>query len=192
MKELSLNILDISENSIRAGATLIEILLDESDDILTITIKDNGCGMSKKMIDRLIDPFFTTRTTRSIGLGIPLYKMAAEQTGGFLNISSSQSPTNHGTIVQATFHKSHIDCAPLGDIITTIVTLIQGAPKIDYIFQHRSPQHYVEFNTKQIREILGNIPLNTPDVLLWIRENLTDQYQTCFQKIKIHKKGKKQ
>ena len=103
MKELSLNILDISENSLRAGASLVEILLSETTDTLAITIRDNGCGMDDETVRRLTDPFFTTRTTRTIGLGIPLYKLAAEQTGGSLCIESTTNEACHGTTVTATF-----------------------------------------------------------------------------------------
>ena len=179
MKELSLNILDIAENSVRAGATLIEILLTETDDAkLSIVIRDNGCGMDEETLVQLKNPFFTTRTTRSIGLGIPLFTMAAEQTGGTLHIESARSPEAHGTCVTATFDTAHIDCAPLGDIISTLLTLIQGNEEIDFYFRHSAPQTFVELNTGTLREILGNVPLNTPEVLLWIRENLAEQYSS--------------
>lgn len=182
MKELSLNILDIAENSVRANATLVEILLDETPDVLTITIRDNGCGMSKETVRRLSDPFFTTRTTRSIGLGIPLFQMAAEQTGGSVRITSSQDSTDHGTTVHAVFCPSHIDCAPLGDVISTLTTLIQGSENVDFYFEHRSESGTVELDTRALREVLGDVPLNLPDVLMWIRENLADQYQQRIQK----------
>ncbi|MBQ2253107.1 MAG: sensor histidine kinase [Clostridia bacterium] len=177
MKELSLNILDIAENSVRAGATLVELILTENNGVLTITIHDNGCGMDEEMVKRLRDPFFTTRTTRSIGLGIPLFTLAAEQTGGFLEIDSSMDPVNHGTTVTAVFYTSHIDCAPLGDVISTLLTLIQGSEKIDFVFSHSTPQYRVELDTRKLREVLGEVPLNLPDVLQWIREDLTDQYK---------------
>ena len=182
MKELSLNVLDIAENSVRANATLIEILLSETEDVLTIKIRDNGCGMSEETVKRLTDPFFTTRTTRSIGLGIPLYKLAAEQTGGNLSIESATDESHHGTTVTAVFHTLHLDCAPLGDIISTLLTLIQGSEHIDFFFSHSTPHSLVELDTRVLREILGEVPLNSPEVLLWIRENLTDQYNHSFQK----------
>ena len=112
MKELSLNILDISENSVKAKASLIEITLSETEDILTISITDNGVGMTEETRRSVIDPFYTTRTTRKVGLGIPLFKFAAEQTGGGIEISSKHKdefPEDHGTTVKATFFKNHID-----------------------------------------------------------------------------------
>ncbi len=182
MKELSLNILDIAENSVHAGASLIELFLTEADNKLEILIRDNGCGMNEETVQRLSDPFFTTRTTRSIGLGIPLFKMAAEQTGGTLTIESTTDETSHGTEVCATFYTDHLDCAPIGDMITTLLTLIQGSEAIDFHFLHKSPDGDVELDTRKLREVLGDVPLNLPDVLLWIRENLTDQYNNRFQK----------
>ena len=128
MKELSLNVLDIAENSIKAGATLIQISINENSDELILEIKDDGCGMKAEMLENVINPFCTTRTTRKVGLGIPLLKMASEQTGGELAIHSrhvDEFPDHHGTTVRASFFKGHIDFTPLGDIISTVVTLIQ-------------------------------------------------------------------
>ena len=177
MKELSLNILDIAQNSVRAGATLVELFLTQDDRCLTITIRDNGCGMDEETVRRLRDPFFTTRTTRSIGLGIPLFTLAAEQTGGSLKIESTTDPSKHGTTVTAVFYTDHIDCAPLGDVISTLLTLIQGSETIDFVFTHNTPQYRVELDTRKLREVLGEVPLNLPDVLQWIREDLADQYK---------------
>ena len=109
MKELSLNILDITENSVKAGATLTSIIIDETADQLTITITDDGCGMSEEILKGVEDPFYTTRTTRKVGLGIPLLKMAAEMTSGNFKISSKskeQYPNSHGTVVKAVFNKN--------------------------------------------------------------------------------------
>ena len=115
MKELSLNILDITENSVKAGATLTEISINETEDKLVISIKDDGCGMSEETVRSVTDPFYTTRTTRSVGLGIPLFKLAAEQTGGGLEIVSDTGE-HHGTTVTARFYKNHLDFTPLGDV----------------------------------------------------------------------------
>ena len=115
MKELSLNILDIAENSLSAGATRVEITLAEKPDgWLTLTVRDNGKGMEKETLTRLCDPFFTTRTTRRVGMGVPLLRLAAEQTGGTLRIES-ETGENHGTVVTANFQTRHIDCTPVGD-----------------------------------------------------------------------------
>ena len=179
MKELSLNILDVSENSMKAGATRVEILVNESDERLQIEIKDDGRGMTPEILNSVTDPFCTTRTTRKVGMGIPLFKLAAEQTGGGLNISSkhiSDCPDGHGTVVSALFYKTHIDCTPLGDVISTVVTLIQGHPTVDLLFSHKMPDREVSLDTKEIREILEDVPLDSFEVLKWIRENLAEQY----------------
>ena len=128
MKELSLNILDVAENSVKAGASLIGIELDETGDLLTLRITDNGCGMTPEILAGVTDPFYTTRTTRKVGLGLPLLKLAAEQTGGTMTVTSrheSTYPEDHGTEVTATFHTNHIDCTPMGDVVSSVVTLIQ-------------------------------------------------------------------
>ena len=180
MKELSLNILDIAQNSVTARSTLIRIDLVETDDTLTITVSDNGCGMSKEMVENVTSPFTTSRTTRKVGLGIPLFKMAAEQTGGHLTITSKSEkdyPDDHGTVTSALFYKNHLDYTPLGDIINTIVTLIQGMGEIDLVFTHKSETFDVFLDTREIRDTLGGeIPLSNPDVLVWINEFLKENY----------------
>ena len=141
MKELSLNILDITENSVKAGATLTEINIEELNENLILTISDNGKGMKNEVLQTVLNPFYTTRTTRKVGMGLPLLKLAAEQTGGKLEIFSKhfeEFPKEHGTVVKATFVKNHIDCTPLGDVVETIKTLIQGHPQVDFSFSHKS------------------------------------------------------
>ncbi len=183
MKELSLNILDIVKNSVKARADLIEIGIAETDETLTLTIADNGCGMKPEILKSVIDPFCTTRTTRKVGLGIPLLKLAAEQTGGRVEIESYHEelhPDRHGTVVTAVFYKNHIDFTPLGDIASTMVTLIQGSPDIDFDFRHTSKALDVHLFTKEMREVLGELPLNTPEVLSWIDESIREQYKDCL------------
>ena len=180
MKELSLNILDITENSVKAGASLTEIVIRETERELTLSIRDNGSGMSDEVVRSVRDPFYTTRTTRSVGLGIPLLSMAAEQTGGHLSITSHQKtdadPTS-GTEVTALFYKDHIDFTPLGDVVATLVTLIQGHPDRDFLFRHLCPRGEIVLDTREVREVLGDeVPLSTYEVLEWIRENLEEQY----------------
>ncbi len=180
MKELSLNILDISKNSVKAGASLTEILLEETEDVLTLKIIDNGCGMKKEMVDSVTDPFTTTRTTRPVGMGIPLLKLAAEMTEGSFSIESrheSEYPENHGTKVTAIFNKNHIDFTPLGDIPASITTLIQGSPHTDFLFRHTTPQGEASVDTRELREQLGDVPLDTFEVILWIEEYLKEQYE---------------
>lgn len=179
MKELSLNILDIAENSLKAGATLTEIAIEDTNTELTITVTDNGCGMSEEMLRSVIDPFCTTRKTRKVGLGIPLFKMAAEQTGGYIEIESrtrEAAPENHGTVIRAHFKKDHLDFTPLGDVVSTVTTLIQGHPDSDFLFTHRGESVSVRLDTRELREVLEDIPLDSFEILSWIRENLKEQY----------------
>lgn len=179
MKELSLNILDITENSVKAGATLTHILIDETDQSLTITISDNGCGMSDEIVKRVTDPFYTTRTTRSVGLGIPLFKLAAEMTGGSFEIRSREKsayPDSHGTVTKASFNKNNIDFTPLGDVVGTICTLIQGHPDTDFLFIHTKGTKEARLDTRELRQVLGDVSLAEYEVIKWIEEYLNEQY----------------
>ena len=179
MKELSLNILDITENSTKAGAKNIVIKIDENAETLTITVSDDGCGMMPDFLSEVTNPFTTTRTTRKVGLGIPLFKLACEQTGGEFTIESkhqSLHPNDHGTTTKAFFYKNHLDFTPLGDIISTIVTLIQGHPDVDFEFVHSNEGSCVSLDTKQLREVLGDVPLDSFEVIIWIKDYLSEQY----------------
>lgn len=180
MKELSLNILDIAQNSLRANSTHIEIDLTEDKTSLCFTIRDDGCGMTPEFLSRVTDPFSTTRTTRSVGLGLPFLKMQAEMTGGCFSIESKAkeiSPELHGTVVCATFIKTHIDFIPLGNIVDTLCALVMGAGAVDVTFVHRMPEREISFSTREMREMLGEgIPLSAPEVIAWLREYLLDAY----------------
>lgn len=182
MKELSLNVLDVAKNSVKAGATLTEITIEETAETMTLRISDNGCGMMPDFLASVTDPFTTTRTTRKVGLGIPLLKLETEQTGGSFSIESrhkSLFPDNHGTVTQAVFYKNHIDMTPLGDIVSSVVTLIQGNPDIDFLYTHIMPDKTVSLDTRELREILGGeVPLDNAEVLMWIDGNLKEQYNT--------------
>lgn len=181
MKELSLNILDIAKNSVKAKAENILIELNETDETLTLVIRDDGCGMSEEMVKNVMDPFCTTRTTRKVGMGVPLLKLAAEQTGGRIEIhsvSENDNPNEHGTTVKAEFFKNHLDFTPLGDIVSSITVLIQGAPDIDWRFVHKTPQGSVELDTKELREILGDVPLDNYEVIKWIEGYLNEGYES--------------
>ena len=183
MKELSLNILDIAKNSTKALATLVEILITEDKEILTITISDNGTGMTEEVLASVTSPFSTSRTTRKVGMGIPLFKFAAEQTGGTLTIKSKhidEYPKNHGTSTSASFYKNHIDFTPLGDVTSSLVTLIQGNPDIDFRFSHKTDSGEVSLDTRDIREVLEEVPLDSFEVLSWIEENLREQYNSIL------------
>ncbi len=184
MKELSLNILDIVENSVHAGATRIEIVLTDDGERFSFTVTDNGCGMTQSFLEKVVDPFSTSRTTRKVGLGIPFLKLAAEQTGGSVTLQSSSKAefpdAPCGTVITATFFKNHIDFVPLGDINATICTLIQGSPDVDFLFRHTMPGGEVTLDTAEIRQTLGDeVPLNVPEVLTWIREYLEEAYAAC-------------
>ncbi len=179
MKELSLNILDIAQNSVKAGADTVSIILNEASDNIVITISDNGCGMKKDFLESVTNPFTTTRTTRKVGLGIPLLKLAAEQTGGKLEISSRHEddfPENHGTEISASFNKNHLDFTPLGDVVSTVTVLIQGQPKIRWIYEHNTEKGGITLDTDELKEVLGDVPLDTFEVIEWIDGYLREQY----------------
>ncbi len=185
MKELSLNILDIAENSVKAEATLTEILIDETEEILTLTFKDDGYGMSEETVKSVVNPFYTTRTTRSVGLGIPLLKLEAEQTGGTFSIASTHKEmdaNNHGTKVTAVFYKNHLDFTPLGDATQSVVTLIQGHPDTDFLFKHTYKEKQVLLDTRELRAELEGVPLNTYEVIKWVEAYLYEQYQDLYNK----------
>ena len=174
MKELSLHLLDIAQNSVSAGAKRIDITLEEDDRrSYRLVVADDGRGMTPEFLAQVTDPFTTTRTTRKVGLGLPLLRLTAEQTGGSLQI---ESQVGVGTTVTALFCGSHIDCPPLGDLSGTIALLIQGAPDVEWIWHRAVPDGSYTLDTRQLREILGpDVPLSEPSVTLWIREYLQEQ-----------------
>ena len=174
MKELSLHLLDIVKNSTAAGAALVEVSLTEAEDrTLTIVIADNGAGMSPETLSSVSDPFTTSRTTRKVGLGIPLYRMAAEQTGGSVKLESALGV---GTTVTAVFHLDHLDCAPLGDLPGAVATIIQGNPRTDFRFSHAAPRGSYCLDTREMRELLGpDVPLDAPEVFTWVTGYLQEQ-----------------
>lgn len=167
MKELSLHLLDIVQNSITAGATRIDITITDSvkQDLVIIEVKDNGCGMTPEFVKKVTDPFTTTRTTRKVGLGVPLFKLAAETAGGEFNISSE---VGKGTLVHASFQRSNIDRPPLGDLRGTLITLIQGSPDIDIIYTYLTDSGQFVLDTHEIRTIMEGVAINEPEVLNWI------------------------
>lgn len=169
--EIALHILDIAENSVRADAALIEISVNSQESLLTVVIKDNGCGMSPEMTAAVTDPFITSRTTRRVGLGIPFFKLAAEMTGGSFSIISKEGA---GTAVTAVFHTDHIDCMPLGDLAGTILALITLYPNIDFAYTRTCGEKSLSLDTAQFREVLAPVPLNDPEVGIYIRDYLED------------------
>jgi hypothetical protein len=172
MRELSLHILDVLQNSREAGATLIELTIEEDllSDRLTIMVRDNGRGMNETQLARIFDPFYTTRKTRHVGLGLPLFKAAAERCNGDLTITSQ---LGKGTTLQATFEHSHIDRAPLGDLAGALLVVILGGT-CDIHYAHRVDGKEFEFDTADFRAELGEVPLTHPEVRKWLQEFIAD------------------
>lgn len=177
MKNLASHILDIVQNSIRAEATKVEIKVTENQekDSLVIEITDNGSGMDEAILACVSDPFFTSRTVRKVGLGIPLLRQNAERTGGKIKINSN---IGKGTTIYAWFTHSHLDCPPLGDIAGTVSLLMASNPDIQFIYKHTTAQGSYVIDTGEIKGILENVPLSHPDIIQgicgMIRENLKD------------------
>ena len=170
MKEIALYVLDIAQNSITAGAAHVDITLAEEDGDIAFTIADDGRGMSPQLLATVSDPFTTTRTTRKMGLGLPL---AAEQTGGSLDIESTLGV---GTTVRALFRGGHIDCPPVGDMAGTVTLLVQGAPELELTYVHRAEGRSFRLDTRALRAELGEgISLAEPEVVLWLRDYLQEQ-----------------
>ncbi len=179
MRELSLNVMDIAQNSISAGASLITLEVEEdlTRDLLRISVKDNGRGMTPEQVQNVTDPFYTTRTTRNVGLGVPLFKMEAEMTGGHFTIDST---VGVGTDLTAVFHPSSVDMIPLGDINGTVQLLVTGNPERDFLYSRRYKDHGGErgfaLDTRELRAVLGGeVALNAPEVVLWVKDYLEEQ-----------------
>lgn len=180
MKEISLHILDIVQNSITAGASLIEVCLDidSSEDKITISIRDNGRGMDEQMLHAVESPFTTTRTTRKVGLGIPLFAAGAEASGGSFDIDSIKGV---GTTIKAVYRLDNIDRPPIGDFAGTMHTLIVCNPSLDFVVEVVVDSESQKLDTREIREVLGSeIALDTPDVSSWLKENLDEMFQPKF------------
>ncbi|HIS70292.1 MAG TPA: sensor histidine kinase [Candidatus Gallacutalibacter stercoravium] len=181
MRELSLNVLDVAQNSLTAGATLTQILVQEdtAQQRLTIQIIDNGKGMTAEQVAHVMDPFYTTRTTRKVGLGVPLFKLAAEQTGGSLSI---QSTPGQGTQVTAVFCTGSIDMTPLGDINATVAMLVRCNPERDFVFRRGIDGRCLLLDTRQLRQVLGDeVALDSPDVMEWVEGFLQEQTQALLR-----------
>lgn len=173
MEDLSLHVLDVAENGISAGASVIRISIEENldADLLTIVIEDNGKGMSPEFLDRVLDPFVTTRSTRRVGLGLSLFEQSAMEADGSLTIEST---IGIGTKIVATMRHGHIDRKPMGDMASTILTLIEGNPSVDFVYNHRKNGNAYVLDTREIRSALGDVPLNHPQVVSLIKDNLLE------------------
>lgn len=180
MKELSLHILDIVQNSIRAKATKVEVIINENlkGNILEIIINDNGKGMPKDLIEQIKNPFATTRTTRKVGLGIPLLLEACQRCNGDLEIQSTEGI---GTKLRAYFNHNHIDRAPMGDLVNTITMLILSSPEIRYIVTYFINDQAFTMDTKEVKEILQGVPINDLDVIKWLEEYLNENIEGLNQ-----------
>ncbi len=173
MLELALHVLDIAENSSRAEASLIEITIEEdlTRDMFSLEIKDNGHGMNEQTIEKALDPFYTTKKVRRIGLGLPMLKQATYTAQGRFALTSE---IGKGTVVYAEFKHSHIDRQPLGDIAGVITMLILGNPDVDIVYTHKKNGNAYTLDTRELREGLGDVPLNNMEVLNLIRDNIKE------------------
>ncbi len=173
MLELSLHILDIAENSIRAGASrlVIDLTEDREADRLTLEIQDNGKGMTEEERKRVLDPFYTTKKVRRVGLGLPMLAQAAANTGGSLHIESGPEA---GTTVRVVFGLRHIDRQPLGDLPGTVTALVAGNPDIRFVYRHHRDGRVYTLDTDEIKGEIEDIPLNHIEVLKFIRHDVED------------------
>lgn len=184
MKELSLHILDIIQNSIKAQAKMIKLFIheDEANNSLTIIVEDDGIGMNKELLARVCDPFTTTRTTRRVGLGISLLKAAAERCQGDFNIYSQ---LGKGTKVIANFQYDHIDRAPLGNITETIISILLSLDNIGFLYQHRYNQREFLLDTREIKNILGDeVSILQNEVILWIKDYIKENFKKIYGGVK--------
>lgn len=177
MKEISLHILDIAENSVSANASIIEIFVTENTaaDLLTVEITDNGKGMDEETVKRVVDPFVTSRTTRKVGLGIPMFKVGAEMCDGSFELHSA---VGRGTDVKATYRLSHLDRPPLGNMGETIIALVACNPNVDFVYKYAVDSRVFLFDTREVRSAIGpEIPLNYPEIIAWMRSCLIEGIQ---------------
>lgn len=173
MLEISLHILDIVENSTRAGATevYVTIIEDTQRDVLSIEVRDNGMGMDEEVLEKVLDPFYTTKTVRKVGLGLPMLAQASERTEGKFII---ESKGGEGTRVAAEFKFSHIDRQPLGDITSTLITLIAGNPEVDFIYRHEHNGRVFVLDTREVKRQIDGVPINHVEVLQFLRQHIQD------------------
>lgn len=167
MDNLSFHLTDITGNSVRAGASDILIYIEEKQNKITMHIADNGCGMNAETVAHVTDPFYTTRTTRRVGLGLPFLKQNADQTGGFMSIKSE---VGKGTDIEAVFIASHIDCPPWGDLPGTIAMLITGNPDVNIRFIYEAGDVSFAISTEAIKEVMDGIPVSHPKVMLLVKD----------------------
>ncbi|MGE5585441.1 MAG: ATP-binding protein [Bacillota bacterium] len=173
MRELSLHVLDIVQNSIAAGARTVDVVIseDEACDLLTIEVADDGAGIPADILESVLDPFYTTRSTRRVGLGLPLFREAARAAGGDLHV---ESRPDQGTRVRATFKMSHIDRAPLGDMAQTVALLVVCNPDVRFRYRHTRGHVEFSFDSAEFRNMLGDIPPTNPALAAVLKEALRE------------------
>jgi hypothetical protein len=173
VRDISLHILDIVNNSLAAGASLVEIAVEEdiTADRLLLTIEDNGCGMDEELLKKVTGPFVTSRTTRKVGLGLSLLKAACDRSGGRLEI---ESEPGKGTTVNACFGYANIDRPPLGRVADTIVGLIISNPEADFVYRHTYNSNEFLVDTRDLKEVLKEVPINSPEVIGWLAGYISD------------------
>lgn len=179
MRDISLHLMDIVQNSIRAQAATIQIRMKlQADGMLTLIVEDDGYGMDRELLSRVQDPFATTRSSRRVGLGLPLLTENARRTGGYVKI---ESEPGKGTLLTAIFHTDHIDCPPMGDLAETILALVIANPETpDFVFQLTTPAGEASLDTRIVREALKGVPLNEPEVVAWMQSTLKEEIQQVF------------
>lgn len=179
MREISLHILDIMQNSTTAQASLVKVLImtEAGDGMLRIVIEDNGCGMDSELLARVTDPFTTARTTRRVGLGIPLFKASAEQSGGDFVVTSERDV---GTVVTARYEISNIDRPPLGDLPGVIADMAAAYPSVEIHLQLENGDKQFIFNSREVRQVLGEVPLSEFNVIVWLREYISEGLKEIF------------
>jgi hypothetical protein len=184
MREIALHLLDIAENSVAADSRTIrmDVLEDLQDDLLKVSVTDDGRGMDTETAKRVLDPFYTTRTTRKVGLGIPLLKLAAESSGGGLSL---ETESGKGTRIEASFRHSHIDRMPLGDVGMTILTLLVSYPQVSWVFNYEvngkdGNQRQFLLDDKEIKSVLGDVPLTEPGILKFLRGTIEEGIESVL------------
>ncbi len=173
LAELSMHIMDIVQNSISAGAKLVRVRLEQnfSLDTLTIEIEDDGKGMTAEEIKKVQDPFYTTKSYKKVGLGIPLFKQIAEHCDGSFEIISTPGK---GTLIKAKFKMSHIDLPPIGNMRDTIIALVVGKPEIDFLFEIYKDGVSFVLDTREIKKELQDVPINHPEVIRFLKEYIDE------------------
>ncbi len=180
MREIALHILDVAENGITAGAACIHLIVDEArvENLLTIIIEDNGKGVRPERVNTLTDPFVTSRTTRRVGLGLPLLEAAARRCEGDLTIDSQPGK---GTRITTTFRYDHIDRAPMGDMTATLITLIMGNTEVDFVYSHRIDGNNFDLDTREIKKELGPLCMTDPAVMYHLKQTIKTQLEQLYR-----------